>query len=481
MKAGRNDPCPCGSGKKFKKCCLTKGPSAVSGALEIATEASLPPASSRRPPAPSAVVTRKSPPEPPDPARERWETRWKEFESQEGAGRSAVFLWTLDDKELMTDDTAFEMLSLLHQDAVSAGEHARFAELVRALADRQPEVYQQSAHSYLSWCLQDALAASPQDILPLTRELAVLAGQDIDIVNRALRALAYHGQLAALVEAMRIAWPFVQSSSNIVPWGISEFREKGANYEVYNYLEHTPNPDPRDSELLDRIKFYIEDPDLDIMAESIGDLAGQASPAWTLNDFTLKPVRKKLRDDWDDEGNESEEAPDPGARNLYRLIAQFVGYLRREEGVPYPKGELIRNELYRYFIRRHAGELAPRLSMLEQAMHPKKKLPPPPKPGHPLCPERVTFEIHLAELIGFMNGLYHTAAALFEIVPAWLRFLESRGLIDADRQAKTVEELRPLHADLLRLMESYRDDPTLLRDLLTWPARPVETNPLDPR
>ena len=217
------------------------------------------------------------------------------------------------------------------------------------------------------------------------------------------------------------------------------------------------------------------------MAESIGDLAGQASPAWTLNDFTLKPVRKKLRDDWDDEGNESEEAPDPGARNLYRLIAQFVGYLRREEGVPYPKGELIRNELYRYFIRRHAGELAPRLSMLEQAMHPKKKLPPPPKPGHPLCPERVTFEIHLAELIGFMNGLYHTAAALFEIVPAWLRFLESRGLIDADRQAKTVEELRPLHADLLRLMESYRDDPTLLRDLLTWPARPVETNPLDPR
>ena len=23
-KAGRNDPCPCGSGKKFKKCCMGK-------------------------------------------------------------------------------------------------------------------------------------------------------------------------------------------------------------------------------------------------------------------------------------------------------------------------------------------------------------------------------------------------------------------------------------------------------------------------
>lgn len=24
MKTGRNDPCPCNSGKKFKKCCINK-------------------------------------------------------------------------------------------------------------------------------------------------------------------------------------------------------------------------------------------------------------------------------------------------------------------------------------------------------------------------------------------------------------------------------------------------------------------------
>ncbi|HLD77418.1 MAG TPA: SEC-C metal-binding domain-containing protein [archaeon] len=24
QKVGRNDPCPCGSGKKYKKCCLLK-------------------------------------------------------------------------------------------------------------------------------------------------------------------------------------------------------------------------------------------------------------------------------------------------------------------------------------------------------------------------------------------------------------------------------------------------------------------------
>jgi hypothetical protein len=29
---GRNDPCPCGSGRKFKKCCLNAGPAALSAA-----------------------------------------------------------------------------------------------------------------------------------------------------------------------------------------------------------------------------------------------------------------------------------------------------------------------------------------------------------------------------------------------------------------------------------------------------------------
>jgi len=31
-KVGRNDPCPCGSGKKYKKCCLNKATTDASAA-----------------------------------------------------------------------------------------------------------------------------------------------------------------------------------------------------------------------------------------------------------------------------------------------------------------------------------------------------------------------------------------------------------------------------------------------------------------
>lgn len=35
-KTGRNDPCPCGSGKKYKRCCLEKDEAAASAAREAA-------------------------------------------------------------------------------------------------------------------------------------------------------------------------------------------------------------------------------------------------------------------------------------------------------------------------------------------------------------------------------------------------------------------------------------------------------------
>jgi hypothetical protein len=485
MKAGRNDPCPCGSGKKYKKCCLAKDQEASLGRTAVIP----PPPSSVASPRPAPFLTQQglkpagptaparaaeapTPPLPLDPATERGESRWREFESQNGGGRIAVFLKTLEDAEVMTDDLAFEMLNILHTDAVKSGGRRRFAECVSALRERRPEVFDEGAHFYLSWCLLDALAESRQEVVPsLAWELATHAGRDIDTFNRARDALGYHGQLSVLVEALRIAWPVVKSSDNVVPWGISEFAEKGVNHEIFEYLEHTAFPDPADAALLARVQFFVEEPHEHYLREFIGDLTGKSGREWQADDFALKPSRKGSREDWGAE-QEERQAPDQGAINLSRLISAFVGYLRREEGVPFPRGELVRQELYRYFVRRNEGDLDPRPSMLEQALHPKRKLPKPPRPAHPLCPERVTLDVHLGGMMGVMNGLYHSAAALFQAIPAWLRFLESRRLIDSGTSRKVVAELLPLHATLLRIWEQYTDDPLLYRQGQAWLALP---------
>jgi hypothetical protein len=186
-------------------------------------------------------------------------------------------------------------------------------------------VFAESAHYYLSSCLLDALAEDRQEVVPsLARELAERAGRDIDTFNRAADALAYHGELAVLVEALRIAWPFVKSSGNVVPWGVSRFAEKGANYEIFDYLERTASPDPADAVLLDRVRFFVAEPRADYLREFIGDLTGRSGRQWQADDFALRPPRKQSREDWGAEQEES-ETPDQGAINLSRLIGEFIG------------------------------------------------------------------------------------------------------------------------------------------------------------
>jgi hypothetical protein len=52
MKTGRNDPCPCGSGQKYKKCCAAKDAEARSLAAAEAAAAARAAAADAPPPPP---------------------------------------------------------------------------------------------------------------------------------------------------------------------------------------------------------------------------------------------------------------------------------------------------------------------------------------------------------------------------------------------------------------------------------------------
>ena len=84
--------------------------------------------------------------------------------------------------------------------------------------------------------------------------------------------------------------------------------------------------------------------------------------------------------------------------------------------------------------------------------------------------ERITLDAFLGGMMGGFNGLYYRAAAVFQAIPAWLRFLESRRLIDADVRQKVAKELLPLHATLSKIWQSYQDDPALDHQGRAWPA-----------
>ena len=75
MKIGRNDPCPCGSGKKYKKCCMDKDQAAERARPALPIQL------------PNSRFEMEPPPaRPPDPRADAIYARWEEFQDQDYEG-----------------------------------------------------------------------------------------------------------------------------------------------------------------------------------------------------------------------------------------------------------------------------------------------------------------------------------------------------------------------------------------------------------
>ena len=469
MSFGRNDPCPCRSGKKYKKCCLAK----EAEAKRVTHSKPAAPAD----PAPHTSRQGDAPKPPADPRIEACNTRWSEFKAADYEGKLDLFARTLDDLELMDGEMAFDMLNQLFGETIEHGERDRFDALAENLRYRRPEVYVGEAHYCLEWRITNALAVGRPEVIPaLARALAAMAGKEIDTFNRVESQLAFHGHLSTLVEAMRLAWPQIKSSSDIAPWGIDEHGARAIVYEILDYVERTPSPDAADPVLRERLEFYVEINSASLAAY-LAYLGGRAGRQWAMSDFEFAPPRRN----WDDEEEEAEAdesslSQPTGKQNLYYLTVEFLGYLRRVEGVPYAKGELARRELQQFILDRHAGRLEYQESML-QAMQrdldsrqgrrlPRKREVR--RYEHLLVPDRERLDHFMAGLLGMMNQLYYRAAAAFEIIPAWLRFLELRGLIDAEVRARTLSELAGLADHLRRAFDNFNEDPAPRQACAGW-------------
>ena len=410
------------------------------------------------------------PPSPPDPITERANERWDLFQSESEEGRIAVFHATLEDAEIMTDDLAYGMLERIHSDAKEHGDRTRYSECVTALRERLPDVYDQSACCYVSNCLFYALAENRVEaVASLTRELATMAGKHMEMFDHAAEGVAYHGHLSALVDAYRIAAPAVNSDGNLFEWAVTEFGNTGAEYEMLNYLEQGGSADPIESILFERLKPMVADLREDRVLEYIRAVSGNSGKEWRTDEFILRKPRKRVRREWDDD-EEIRDARDPAATSLSCLVDEFVGIMCRDEDVSFTRGRLAGRALYSYFIERHHGKLDPHPSMLDPALRPDVRPDKPPKPVHPLCPERVTLEVFLAGKLQILRYQPYTVAAVFQAVPAWLRFLQSRRLIDAGVRRNVVDDLAPLHQVLSKLWRSFKDDPALERDGEPWAA-----------
>lgn len=461
MHVERNAPCPCGSGKKYKKCCLAKDEAAQQEAREKARQQALP--GNLESPSPQFASPGK--PQPPDPLMDAWNARWEEFEEADYEERLALFARTLEEGELMDGEMVSEMTGKLFAQTVEHNERDRFDALIEDLQRRLPEVYAEEAHWLLSYQIKNALVAGRwAKAGALAQALAALAHKQIDVWNAIEEELAYYGQVETLVTAMRSAWPHIRRSRDIVPWGIEEFATRATQYELIYQLEQPGGAHADDPALQERIRFFIGDQlEVETMATTLSWMTGQVTREWKLEDFTVDTGSTHQRA----KRPEVDEAQNAAQRNFFHLTLQFARQLHYEMSVPLTRTELATRELQTYLVQRRNKELEYQESMLDTVLRKRdkgrsqrKQFAPVP---HPLCPDRERLDRYLAQSLGFLSLNRYGAFALIGLTPLWVRFLVAQGLLEAEAGEEALSELKQVAEDMRPVIRAETEPAQVLR------------------
>jgi hypothetical protein len=88
--------------------------------------------------------------------------------------------------------------------------------------------------------------------------------------------------------------------------------------------------------------------------------------------------------------------------------------------------------------------------------------------GHLLCPDRKRFDHYLAKRLGMFNYQPYRAAAAMELVPAWMRFLQTQGLVDAELRKRTLDDMKPLAGEPRKIFDKLHSDTTLREAIKRW-------------
>lgn len=300
--------------------------------------------------------------------------------------------------------------------------------------------------------LRDGRAA---EVRRLTQALAEQAAGRFQTINAVAAMLAYHDQLALLIEMMRAAWPRVKAAQGIHPPARNAFAAQATDIIIYHHLEQTgmEEADAANAALIEALNefFPIDEAGL---RRYLAVLAGREQREWENADFDFAD-------------------PDTASgQHLATLLIAFAGFARREAKIPYGQSALFREQWPDYLTLRRSGQLAPRRP-IDDLMRGRRPafLDAPPEPAHPLCPDPVTLQEYLPRLLHPAKPQPYRAAATVGLIPIWLRFLQRRGVIDTAVSTQVQHELQDVINEW-RAWVAEHPDPALKQSLRSWTNAP---------
>jgi SEC-C motif len=266
-KTGRNDPCPCGSGKKYKKCCWAsdeaarRQPTPIASASEGRATAALAPSAGSavvdaRPPSPA-----RSPPSAPKltPEQQWWEDFHERVETIEDVDelltttRRALAEAAAPEAEFL-----FEYVEPAFHALAGASRHAEVLVLIDEVGARYPEAYRESESQFALARFESALELPSLNLVEEARRMGPHVAREIELASQLPLRLAWDGSIAALRVLVEAAWPALQGRDDLFDWASDEWAAWGLGALLIERLEQAPGGGPDDQALRAGARLYEE-------------------------------------------------------------------------------------------------------------------------------------------------------------------------------------------------------------------------------
>ncbi len=463
---GRNDPCPCGSGKKYKKCCLPKDRAErAENSILTDTRSSSP---SYTPSFPIAANIPSSPVDPSpipefedseefedfedvepykiaqiigaDPLMQRVEDLWNRFVDASYDEQFDIMTQALQEEpELCDDELILELDYALFGEAVDRKDFDRYLALLDLIESNAPEAYDSQKSVVVEERLKIALLRGQDDLIrELFAELEQVKRQAAEVYDSWVALLARRGYVDVLT----------QNRPQVVQRGPSAKRHwiGEAGYQIDEALNFLALL----QQALAKPDLTADDPMLtpfwDILSETEGDespeleawrswlayATGQQKPSWAQADFAIH--KKRLE-------------KSPVRTNLPLLLAAFASYAHREENVPVGQIWLFMGEMEHFVM----SQVDDKLSFDDGVSPSRKKIV---KRGESrrstkgdnllwTTKEKIRLFLRIYPRLEYLTR--HRTLVFYELAPLWLRFLAEWGLMPekmVEAETKELESLR---------------------------------------
>ncbi len=429
MKIGRNDPCPCGSGKKYKKCCLPLQASARSpgDAQQVAGSAR----------SESAFAASQS--EGSGSATDQPQF-WDDYGMASVDARIDILRRVVEEEKEFDGELAYELLV----DVVMPLQHIGRLEDADAALDlireRQPGAYRDQASWFDEWRVENALLAGRGIEGPLL-EFASRPQANVDGFFRVMDRLLYHGRTEALLVALGPAWIALKDSADITERGKQLFQRVTVDVVVDHQLSLDPSATECAPELFEQIASIVGR-DRARVDESFEHRVRGGERHWRVEDFGS--------------GTDCRE------NVLSLLVMDFSRLLFSRDGWPPSRAAMAAHEIGSYFAstastpdRAQPGRSSQRRRgkrRREQGRSSSQSL---------LAPTAPSADRYVVDLIDPINPRPTRAATFYEALPPWIDFLVRQSLIPETQGPQLTRQVIGRLAPLSGLLERLIADPVM--------------------